>query len=199
MAGYRFRLLDDIETAELVYVQTRPAWTLSGSLFRNRISNIVRTIQVVDSDTRAYRAVDDNSGEWTTNGLELIGELRPLPALNLSASGSGEESPEDKAAREQIAAAFILQWKINRALYQQYGGRIIFQQGGPEPLDAYRQFLEEKEKQGAFGILEKSFEPAFWRYFRTDSIHSFYPAGSKEESQAFATPWWLMEQPEEVQ
>jgi len=32
-------------------------------------------------------------------------------------------NPEEiKAARDEVAAAFIRQWKINRALYQQYGG-----------------------------------------------------------------------------
>ncbi len=142
-------------------------------------------------------ALTDVQRQASVSELEMLNSL--LDDASGTESGSGEDSPEDKATREQIAAAFILQWKINRALYQQYGGRIIFQQGGPEPLDAYRQFLEEKEKQGAFSILEKSFEPAFWRYYRTDSIHSFYPAGSKEESQAFATPWWMMEPVEDVQ
>ena len=71
------------------------------------------------------------------------------------------------------------------------GGRIIYQQGGPEPLDAYRQFLTEQARQGAFRIIDQSLEPGFWRYFVTDSIHSFYPSGSPEEAQAFATPWWL--------
>jgi len=101
-----------------------------------------------------------------------------------------EPSAEGRAAREQIGAAFIRQWKVNRALWQQYGGRIIFQQGGPEPLDAYRQFLEESRSRGDFEILDKGLEDAFWKYYRDDSIHSFYASGSTEEAQAFATPPW---------
>jgi hypothetical protein len=108
----------------------------------------------------------------------------------LGASGPAQSGTEDARAREQIAAAFIRQWKINRALYQQYGGRIIFQQGGPEPVDAYRLFLEQQQAQGNFKILNQELEPAFWRYFVTDSIHSFYPRGSKEEAQALSVPWW---------
>ena len=105
--------------------------------------------------------------------------------------GEATENPEEvKAARDQVAAAFIRQWKINRALYQQYGGRIIFQQGGPEPLDAYRRFLEERQAQGEFEILNKDLEPPFWHYYRTDAIHSFFPPGSKEEAQAFESPPW---------
>ena len=89
-----------------------------------------------------------------------------------------------------MAAAFIRQWKINRALYQQYGGRIIFQQGGPEPLDAYRKFLEEQRAHGDFVIVNKELERAFWRYYLNDAMHTFYPAGSKDEAQAFETPPW---------
>jgi hypothetical protein len=102
------------------------------------------------------------------------------------------DSPEEvRAMREEIGAAFILQWKINQALYKQYGGRIIFQQGGPEPVDAYRAFLEEAQARGDFAITDPGLEPEFWLYYRTDSIHSFYEAGSAEEAQAFAAPPWL--------
>jgi outer membrane receptor protein involved in Fe transport len=84
-----------IETAELVYQQARRDWMLSASLFRNRTSNLVRVIQEFVPATGDYRAVDDNSGEWTTHGLELIGELRPLPALNLSASATWQDTQDD--------------------------------------------------------------------------------------------------------
>jgi hypothetical protein len=102
-----------------------------------------------------------------------------------------EESAEDKAARAEIAAAFVRQWKINGALYKQYGGRIIFQQGGPEPLDAYRKFLEESAARGDFRIANPDLEAAFWRYYRDDSIHDFFKPGSAEEAKAFADPPWL--------
>ena len=126
----------------------------------------------------------------------LSAELATLNELDSMLGGSGEKSAEDQAAQREIGAAVVRQWKINQALYRQYGGRVIFQQGGPEPLDAYRQFLEDAEKRGAFRILDPSLEPGFWRYFKTDSIHSFYPAGSAEEARAFETPWWLMENPD---
>lgn len=111
---------------------------------------------------------------------------------NFAASGLGtEESAEDRAAREEIATAFIKQWKINRALYQQYGGRVAYQQGGPEPLDAYRKFLEESDARGDFRIVNKDLEAGFWRYYRDESIHDFYKPGSAEEAKAFADPPWL--------
>jgi hypothetical protein len=121
----------------------------------------------------------------------LQSELDTLNKLDDMLAEPAGTPEEVAAARDEIAAAFIRQWKINRALYRQYGGRIIFQQGGPEPLDAYRRFLEAARARGDFEIVDPDLEAAFWRYYRTDAIHSFYPPGSSEESQAFATPWWL--------
>jgi hypothetical protein len=115
---------------------------------------------------------------------------KELAALN-ELLDTTSDTAEDQAARREIAAAFIRQWKINRALYRQYGGRIIYQQGGPEPLDAYRRFLEQQADAGAFKIMDKAFETVFWRYYITDSLHSFYPPGSAEEARAFETPGWL--------
>lgn len=104
-----------------------------------------------------------------------------------------QEAAEEAQARRVIAAAFIRQWKINQSLYREYGGRIVFQQGGPEPLDAYRRFLEDQQTRGAFAIADVGLAAAFWRYYRNDAIHSFYPAGSAEEARAFARPWWEAE------
>lgn len=112
-----------------------------------------------------------------------------LPALN--DPGNSTSDPQDERARQQVAAAFILQWKINRTLYQQYGGRVTYQQSGPEQLDAYLRFLEDAQSRGDFTIVNKDLEAGFWRYYVTDAIHSFYPSGSREEAAAFETPWWL--------
>jgi hypothetical protein len=70
---------------------------------------------------------------------------------------------------------------------------VIFQQAGVEPLDAYRDFLREQEKIGAFRILDRRYEASFWRYFTNDDMHTFY---AKDEGAKFInTPWWMMEQP----
>ncbi|HCE44943.1 MAG TPA: hypothetical protein DET40_15495 [Lentisphaeria bacterium] len=100
-----------------------------------------------------------------------------------------------KTSRRQIAQNFVRAWKLNKALYAQYGGRVIFQQAGAEPLDAYRDLLKEQEKKGAFQIIDKNYEAPFWKYFTNDSMHTFY---SKSEGEKFInTPWWMMEEPHE--
>ena len=111
-------------------------------------------------------------------GLDSESELTPA------------EAAEAEAMRRQMGEALILQWKINKALYEQYGGRIIYQQLGPEPLDAYRRFLEEEQADGAFVIRDPGIRKDFWRYFTDDSIHSFMEPGSADEKRAFTTPPW---------
>ena len=87
----------------------------------------------------AEKGIDVTDAEKAAYIAHMRAALSKDPNYSGPLPGS-EESAEDKAARDEIAAAFIRQWKINRALYQQYGGRIVFQQGGPEPLDAYRKY-----------------------------------------------------------
>lgn len=100
-----------------------------------------------------------------------------------------------RTMKRKNARRFVRSWKINKALYAKYGGRVIFQQAGVEPLDAYRDFLREQEKNGAFRILDKKYEAPFWRYFTNDAMHNFYP---KDDGAKFInTPWWMMEQPPE--
>ncbi len=103
---------------------------------------------------------------------------------------SAEEAVEVRQMRSAMAASMIRQWKINRSLYKEYGGRVIFQQLGPEPLDAYREYLEARRKAGDFEILDPGAKQVFWEYFTDESRHDFYEPGSEEVAQAFALPPW---------
>jgi hypothetical protein len=157
---------------------------LREALQKDRADNLARR----DKLARELSAVGRSESERKALAAELDSTDRAIAALG--SPGGAEMDAEEAKAREQVATAFIRHWKVNRALYRQFGGRIVFQQGGPEPLDAYRAFLEEQQARGNFRITDKGLEAAFWRYYVTDEIHAFYPRGSKEEAQAFAEPWW---------
>jgi hypothetical protein len=122
----------------------------------------------------------------------LLEEMR----RDMAASGptADDLTPEEKAEvgamRRDMVRALIRQWKINKALFDRYGGRIIYQQLGPEPLDAYREFLRQREADGAFAIHDRALEASFWRYFTDDSIHDFMTPGGADEARAFTTPPW---------
>ena len=144
-------------------------------------------LQVLTNRSAASHGITVTQAEKQAYVAHMREQLSKDPA---EAVTLGEESAEDEAARLEIAEAFILQWKINRALYGQYGGRIIYQQGGPEPLDAYRKFLEERQAAGDFSIEDEALAAEFWRYYRDESIHSFIEPGSEAEKQAFAREPW---------
>jgi len=99
-------------------------------------------------------------------------------------------------SRNSATEKVIIGWKINNQLYKQYGGRVIFQQAGPEPLDAYRKFFEEQQSKGYFEFYNKEAEELFWDYYRNEKIHTFYSDAAEAKSM-MDTPWWLHE-PEET-
>lgn len=130
---------------------------------------------------RKAEAFADKQREALSRELEVLEQL----AAAEKDEASDADDPEIKTYAEEVARSFILRWKVNRALYRQYGGRIIFQQAGPEPFDAYRKFLEEHAEKGNFRIFDAGMEQEFWRYFTNDAMHQFYPPGSAEEARAF--------------
>jgi len=89
---------------------------------------------------------------------------------------------------EANARQIIVAWKLNKNLFDQYGGRVVFQDDGPEPLEAYSAFLAEKKKEGAFGIYDPDLQSAFWDYFQNDNLHSFYTP--EESHEIMKQPWW---------
>lgn len=150
--------------------------------------------------------------KWEEDRKKLVAELKAttlsererknkesqLQSIESILKTTREMKEKTKGMEEQlrqVARQFVGRWKINKALYAKYGGRVIFQQLGVEPLDAYRDFLREQEKNGAFQILDNEVRGPFWRYFTNDSMHTFY---SKDDGAKFInTPWWMMEQPPE--
>ncbi len=100
------------------------------------------------------------------------------------------------AMRREMGSALIRQWKINGSLYKAYGGRIIYQQLGPEPLDAYYAYLQERQKAGDFSITNTAMEEQFWSYFTSEDKHEFMKPGTEDEANAFTVPPWKMKTPE---
>lgn len=99
--------------------------------------------------------------------------------LKIWPSDSDSESKESIKIHNELAQNAIVLWKINLALFKTYGGRVSFQQMGYEPIDAYRAFLEEQARLGAFEIIDKSLEAGFWAYFISEN-HRFITGDGEE-------------------
>ncbi len=102
-----------------------------------------------------------------------------------------EKSEESRRIDRQLAKQAVSEWKFYKALYHQYGGRVIAQQAGYEPIDAIKAFLEEMKKRGDYRILDPAYEGVFdetFAYFRNPN-HEY--VDKAEADKYFASPWWL--------
>ncbi len=114
--------------------------------------------------------------------LDLTAE--ELKALDDSNRKSREPGTEESKALDEVAKASVESWKFNKALYGRYGGRVIFQQAGLEPLDAFRDWLRDEENAGSFQFHDPKWKDAFWEYYNP-KYHRFV-----NEPDPFKVPLW---------
>jgi hypothetical protein len=174
----------------LAAAATAPAEVLGGPLSETDPAAVQETIlarlfdqYAAEQGIRAEPAEIDALPEqmragMAAEGLAAADDLTPA------------EQAEVDAMQRAMARGIIRQWKINKALYEQYGGRIIQQQLGPEPLDAYRKFLRGREAEGALAVHDEALARSFWRCFTDDSIHDFMAPGGADAARAFTVPPW---------
>jgi hypothetical protein len=104
------------------------------------------------------------------------------------------EQERREQAREQmwqdserrVSEVWVKQWKVNQALFREFGGRIIFQQAGWEPIDAYRRLLDDYEARKAFVVHDRDLREALYGYFK----HNFVYADEKKARFYFERPYW---------
>jgi hypothetical protein len=90
---------------------------------------------------------------------------------------------ERKRSRQWVA-----RWKVNKALYDKYGGRVIFQQAGIEPIDAYRDYLNDIKSKGGLKILKPVYADVFDEFERyLDMGHNYL---DQSDDRFFARPYW---------
>ncbi len=90
--------------------------------------------------------------------------------------------------RREISEQWVGAWKMNKALYEKYGGRIIFQQAGIEPIDAYRALLKDIREKGDLKIAKPEYEDVFGEFERyLDMGHNYL---SESGEKYFDRPYW---------
>ena len=78
------------------------------------------------------------------------------------------------------------QCELNQALHREFGGRIIFQQAGWEPIDAYRKLFEQAEANKQLVVIDPVWRAAVYRYFE----HRFVYADEVKARFYFEKPYW---------
>lgn len=89
-------------------------------------------------------------------------------------------------SERRVAEVWTKHWKINQALFRKFGGRIIFQQAGWEPIDAYRKLLEEYEARKALVMHDPALRDVVYAYFK----HQFVYADEVMARFYFEKPYW---------
>lgn len=84
-------------------------------------------------------------------------------------SGSGYALPENPAMRDKVLQGLGGNVKLQKALYDAFGGgRVLFQQGGVEAFDATRKLLEQKEASGEFSFTDPQVRELAYGYWTGD-------------------------------
>jgi len=112
-------------------------------------------------------------------------------ALAAEAARQAElQDPQRRAARDsverRVARQWVRKWKLEQALFRDFGGRIAFQQAGWEPIDAYRALLQRYEADGKFALPDPAWRSAVYGYFDRDFTTLDAPHGRFY----FEKPWW---------
>ena len=88
---------------------------------------------------------------------------------------------------KEIAAKQVIQFQTEKAMYEEFGGRVIFRQSNPQmPIDAYNTLLSRYRDAGKLSIIDEDLRDAFWDVFTPPFQYEIAP-----ENVDFTQPWWL--------
>lgn len=118
--------------------------------------------------------------------LDTLNSLREHDARMDKEQSDPERARMWRDSQLRVSAVWVKQWKVNQALYREFGGRIIFQQAGWEPIDAYRKLLEQYEARKAFVVHDPALRVAVYSYFK----HKFVYADEEKARFYFEKPYW---------
>ncbi len=105
----------------------------------------------------------------------------------------GEEAVQQmherlKETPKKIAKQWVSAWKVNKALFEHYGGSVIFQQAGIEPIDAYKKLLSDIKIKGKLRILNPIYKDVFADFERY--LNMEHNGLSEPGSRYFDRPYW---------
>lgn len=192
-------LIDDYATAHAIeptdadmaayrdYVESLPA--IRAMRAKKRLGQLHKQLGRADqTDEQRNRTVQEMK--------DIAAEDTAQYQASAARAGDPAAGEDDQEAIAQVRRArelsVVRRWQLNAALHREYGGRLIYQQLGAEPVDAYWTLIDNAARAGTLTI----HPPA-----SLDGLHAllttgtFVSAGGEEE--ALKMPWeqqhYLME------
>ncbi|CAB9495561.1 hypothetical protein [Alteromonas macleodii] len=88
---------------------------------------------------------------------------------------------------EEIAVKQVMQFQAEKAMFEEFGGRVVFRQSNPQmPIDGYNELLSHYRDVGKLNIVDEDLREAFWDLFKPP-----YQYEIANENVDFSKPWWL--------
>ena len=128
---------------------------------------------------------DKNSIEPSESEIQSAYSVIKLWTVDLDNDGAYQEE-ELERYRLAMAEGMAKSWKVSKALFEAYGGDVVFQQDNPlTPVGAYQKLFEQYREQGEFVIYDPVFKAAFWSSVRMKYSNKYEP-----DNIDFSLPWW---------
>jgi hypothetical protein len=125
---------------------------------------------------------------------ELDGFVRAMESMRTTMPDPLDNDPRftpkmKEESQRRVGEHIVTQWKRNKALYEEYGGTVLFQQLNPmEAFGAMRKLLEIHQAKDDFQIYDAKLKEEFWKYYLREPLHwKIIPPDKVDYSQ----PWWL--------
>lgn len=92
--------------------------------------------------------------------------------------------PRDPERLRVLLAPLVETWKLNRALYQRYGGVVALTEFGPSPVGARAALIADYERQGRLEFADSGLRERFYRVLQQP------PQMVMPPGRADFTPYW---------
>ena len=136
----------------------------------------------VNASTKIYELVLEDYA--AKKGIELNQTL--VTKFTEKFANQVSEKNSSKPIKE-IAEKQVMQFQTERALFDEFGGKVIFRQSNPQmPIDAYKALLNRYRKNNQLQIIDSALKEAFWNVFTPPFQYEIAP-----ENVDFTQPWWL--------
>jgi hypothetical protein len=111
-----------------------------------------------DRDQRA-RKLEELNQRLAAGGLAAeerarLEEFRAVLARMAQNDAESDRAPPDPAREAALAAPWVEWWKMNKALYEQYGGTVALTNSGPAAHGARAALVTEYERRGLVRFLD---------------------------------------------
>jgi len=101
--------------------------------------------------------------------------------------GDLSASEQTASSLDEIAKKQVVLFQTEKAMFSEFGGRVIFRQSNPQmPIDAYQALLKSYEQQGKLTFKNAKLAASFWASF-TPPFQFEVPTSNVN----FDKPWWL--------